>query len=668
MSTCFGDPRRRKRGQSADLDDDDLRQLLADKANALQQLEELLEASGGDPALRQLRDLCRDRLAADLSQLVVSSDGLAGREGCDPSELLAEARRRGSADTRTGENLARAGKYGETREKRGLAVLEEETAGQRFARRRRASEDPSTVAGMASHIQRLEEQLQELRSRMQRLRGDIGQPDKDSAMLAAHVLEHERSLEDMAHEWQRCQRQLQCTEEDELQAQSDLVGDLLRGCRSSNAALAREIAEASLDDPAIAAILSKRTDKKAFADDDRQALLEEALRRLARFDDQLERQRGALARRRKMGQSADLDDDDLRQLLADKATALETLEELLETSGGDPALRRLRDLCRDRAADLEQLVASSDGRAGREGCDPSALLAEARRRLAVLEEESAGQRFARRQRGKAAEKDPSTDAEMASHIQRLEEQLQELRGRMQHVRGDIGQPDKDSSMLAAHVLAHESSLEEMARQWQRCQFHCTEAQSDLLGDLLRGCRSSNAALAREIAEASLDDPAVVAILSKRTDKKAFADDDRQALLEEALRRLARFDDQLERQRGALARRRKMGQSADLDDDDLRQLLADKATALETLEELLETSGGDPALRRLRDLCRDRAADLEQLVASSDGPGREGCDPSALLAEARRRGSADTCTGKASCTTRRNPEIKQLGAFHGLGAC
>ncbi|CAJ1379288.1 unnamed protein product, partial [Effrenium voratum] len=603
--------RRRKRGQSADLDDDDLRQLLADKANALQQLEELLEASGGDPALRQLRDLCRDRLAADLSQLVVSSDGLAGREGCDPSELLAEARRR-------------------------LAVLEEETAGQRFARRRRASEDPSTVAGMASHIQRLEEQLQELRSRMQRLRGDIGQPDKDSAMLAAHVLEHERSLEDMAHEWQRCQRQLQCTEEDELQAQSDLVGDLLRGCRSSNAALAREIAEASLDDPAIAAILSKRTDKKAFADDDRQALLEEALRRLARFDDQLERQRGALARRRKMGQSADLDDDDLRQLLADKATALETLEELLATSGGDPALWRLRDLCRDRAADLEQLVASSDGRAGREGCDPSALLAEARRRLAVLEEETAGQRFARRQRGRAAEKDPSTDAGMASHIQRLEEQLQELRGRMQHVRGDIGQPDKDSAMLAAHVLAHESSLEEMARQWQRCQFHCTEAQSDLVGDLLRGCRSSNAALAREIAEASLDDPAVAAILSKRTDKKAFADDDRQALLEEALRRLARFDDQLERQRGALARRRKMGKSADLDDDDLRQLLADKATALETLEELLETSGGDPALRRLRDLCRDRAADLEQLVASSDGPGREGCDPSALLAEARRR--------------------------------
>ena len=90
------------------------------------------------------------------------------------------------------------------------------------------------------------------------------------------------------------------------------------------------------------------------------------------------------------------------------------------------------------------------------------------------------------------------------------------------------------------------------------------------------------------------------------------------------------------------------------------------------EELLETSGGDPALRRLRDLCRDRAADLEQLVASSDGrAGREGCDPSALLAEARRRGSADM-DGRRIAHQRRktgkSTEIKQPRAFHSFGAC
>ena len=40
------------------------------------------------------------------------------------------------------------------------------------------------------------------------------------------------------------------------------------------------------------------------------------------------------------------------------------------------------------------------------------------------------------------------------------------------------------------------------------------------------CESKKTSLQSDLTQASLDDPAVVAILSKRTDKKAFADDDR----------------------------------------------------------------------------------------------------------------------------------------------
>lgn len=638
----------RGRRRNGGLEDEVLSQFLQEKSDALSVLKDTAKDLLDENSRSQVYDAWQSQLTSALEHVVATGITGAEEDGSpsqripgspsSPTAAMEEARQRLAAL-----EAARAARHRRPRFKAGSTFAEH---------------DPSwwqklpTEESLGDNRQGLQERLRRHHEMLQQWRLEVGeQAEQDLPMLAAELAMHERLLSNMLENG-GLQELIEADEE---------LEDLLRACRDGAQILSLEILEASTSDPTTAALLALRsatsadglgetrsetldaalsrlaawaegleeqreamrcgapldgallatlaaeradllkwmedqgnsgcdglqqlrallaersselemmagtqrsavsaaeaggaaaedlseqgerdpdgTKKKTFGDDDLLSELEEANRRLARFDAELEKQRKGLQRRRKKGQEAFVDPEVLASLVQERAALVDWAEDRLQKSE-DPSLVAFRQQCRDAARRLEQLVMEDLQGAERFAAgsvDPTALLAEARRRLLMLEEEG-NQRLRRRQR------------------------------------------------------------------------------------VLPG--------AEEAIGEDPEDPF-------GTKKTRFDDHDWQSNLEEARRRLRRFEEQLEEQRSGLRRRRKNGEDASLPEEVLASLVSERAELVEWAEDQLKTSGGAPSLVAFREQCRDAARRLEQLVVEDlDGAGSKAAvDPSALLAEARRR--------------------------------
>jgi len=344
----------------------------------------------------------------------------------------------------------------------------------------------------------------------------------------------------------------------------------------------------------------------------------EAQRRLARFDEELERQRAKLERRRKNGEEATVDEEVLASLVAERADLVELAEEWLKKSN-DMASQEFRKECRDRARQLEQLVISDVSR-GASDLDPSALLAEARRRLILMEEEAAKQRLKRQARGngptaggprrKVQDEDPQVlMAEAARRLAHLEEQLSSQREGLCRRRL---QPKTEEApeVLAAHALLHESAIQALKQERDQCRSECERLvrvagkwspqqrascqqlrdKCNELEEAWNSCVETAEILKEEVAEAAPS--RLTAIL------RQDAQDTSQALAE-AMQRVAAFDHEVEQQRQLIQRRRKAGATnVGAEDAVLTALLEEKRQAIAQCEEMGES---DQAWQDLQEL-------------------------------------------------------------------
>jgi len=423
------------------------------------------------------------------------------------------------------------------------------------------------------------------------------------------------------------------------------------------------------------------TKKSRFDDHDWQSALEEARRRLARFEEQLEEQRNGLQRRRKKGEDAvdavPLPDELLTSLVSERAELVEWAEDQLQISGQRPSLVAFRQQCRDAARRLEQLVVDggSLGGAASTSVDPSALLAEARRRLILMEEEAAKQRLKRRPRGArnrratassrlkvqdGQDEDPQVlMADAARRLARLEEELESQRQGL--CRRRLQPKTEAPEVQAAHALMHESAIEGLKDQRAKCRADCdrllraatasdtiwspeqratcNELQEKCaeLEEAWNSCADTAELLKEEVAEAM---PSRLTAILRRNGSQAEASE---ALLE-AMRRVASFDHELEQQRSLMQRRRKAAlepsNSVTAEDAILTALLEEQRQAAAQCEEMAQN---DEAWEDLHQLWRgpltssllDLAADATAKTKVQRGT-ISAAEKNQALAEAQRR--------------------------------
>ncbi|CAE7531923.1 unnamed protein product, partial [Symbiodinium sp. CCMP2456] len=452
-------------------------------------------------------------------------------------------------------------------------------------------------------------------------------------------------------------------------------------------------------------------------DPELRAALDVALKRLASFDSDLEQQRAALKRRRVRSSSSTSGPDAtelsaLVELIDGRSGALSQCEDFAHKLPSE-LWQLILSLWRGKLTDdlrhlLETILgpdvvqddASEDGGDGRrsrlsfnrdEPVDTDAALREARRRLMQLAEEEARQRarLTRRRKqqvgdeeqvGPGSPDDPASRsrrlkvkpefdneearravAEAARRLANFEDQLELQRCGLQRRRVQKQSGEVDDVTLLGYALLHHGELESLAAERQGCLSDCDR----LLQVASReGWSSEDVGSCEQLAARcrDLDDSfrscAQTAAQLKQDASKAvplrFEDSERQAALEEALRRVARFDHDVEAQREALRRRRRKGGTGEAAVDAvLASLLEQRREARLQCEELgrdshseawslIDSLWSGKLTESLEQLTlhvsvRVQEASSEDSQKSSRQPGRSGAvDASAEMAEARRR--------------------------------
>ncbi|CAK9081023.1 unnamed protein product [Durusdinium trenchii] len=270
------------------------------------------------------------------------------------------------------------------------------------------------LATAQKRMGRLEERLELQREGLQRWRRKSVQA---APVLAGHSLLHQSMLEASARErnkcWAECER-LQALAEPErepacqqLFVQCSGLQQLWKNCEDSSERMSQGLQKAADDNPNTGALLSAMDGALQAALDansPRHVLLRAALQRLARLDDQLEQQRAALGargRRRKNRAGPILPDETLAAFVEEEQEALTLLadtRDLLEPE----AWQEMYDAWRAQVTSgLEQLAALGITVAGSGSdsspkknqseamVDPAEAMAEGRRRLRQLEDEYA---------------------------------------------------------------------------------------------------------------------------------------------------------------------------------------------------------------------------------------------------------------------------------------
>lgn len=279
------------------------------------------------------------------------------------------------------------------------------------------------VAEAARRLANFEDQLELQRCGLQRRRVQKQSGEVDDVTLLGYALLHHGELESLAAERQGCLSD--CDQLLQVASREGWSSEDIGACEQL-AARCRDLDDSFRSCAQTAAQLKQDASKAAplrLEDSDRQAALEEALRRVARFDHDVEAQREALRRRRRKGGTGEAAVDAvLASLLEQRREARLQCEELGRDSPSE-AWSLIDSLWSGKLTEsLEQLTvhvsvpvqepSSEDSqRSGRQpgrsdGVDASAEMAEARRRLAQLSEDAERQRLglrARRRRGKAEE-------------------------------------------------------------------------------------------------------------------------------------------------------------------------------------------------------------------------------------------------------------------------
>ncbi|CAE7905781.1 unnamed protein product, partial [Symbiodinium microadriaticum] len=460
---------------------------------------------------------------------------------------------------------------------------------------------------------------------------------------------------------------------------------------------------------ALKAALSGKVD-----DPELRAALDVALKRLASFDSDLEQQRAALKRRRVRSSSSTSDATELSalvELIDGRSGALSQCEDFAHKLPSE-LWQLILSLWRGKLTDdlrhlLETILgpdvvqddASEDGGDGRrsrlgfnrdEPVDTDAALREARRRLMQLAEEEARQRarLTRRRKPQGEEQDqvspgsedpgsrsrrlqvkPAFDneearravAEAARRLANFEDQLELQRCGLQRRRVQKQSGEVDDVTLLGYALLHHGELESLAAERQGCLSDCDQllqvaSREGWSSEDIGACEQL-AARCRDLDDSFRPCAQTAAQLKQDASKAAplrLEDSDRQAALEEALRRVARFDHDVEAQREALRRRRRKGGTGEAAVDAvLASLLEQRREARLQCEELGRDSPSE-AWSLIDSLWSGKLTEsLEQLTvhvsvpvqepSSEDSqrsgrqPGRsDGVDASAEMAEARRR--------------------------------
>ncbi|CAK9022791.1 unnamed protein product, partial [Durusdinium trenchii] len=324
---------------------------------------------------------------------------------------------------------------------------------------------------------------------------------------------------------------------------------------------------------------------------DPSAALAEARRRLKMMEEEMERERMGLGRRHRKaaGEAVESEQDATDEI----------------------------DSWRQVVGVLEQLEASNKHRSGKESVeavDPSAALAEARRRLKMMEEEMERERMGlgrrhRKAAGEAVESEQDATDEIDSWRQ-VVGVLEQLEASNKHRTGKERFEAVDPSAALAEARRRLKMMEEemerermgLGRRHRKAAGEAVESEQDAT-DEIDSWRQVVGVL--EQLEASN---------KHRTGKERFEAVDPSAALAEARRRLKMMEEEMERQRMGLGRRHRKaaGEAVESEHD-----------ATDEVESWRQVVGV-----------------LEQLEASNKhrtGKERfEAVDPSAALAEARRR--------------------------------
>eukprot|EP00435_Cladocopium_sp_Y103_P047309 s784_g13.t2 len=639
----------RGRRRNGGLEDEVLSQFLQEKSDALSVLKDTAKDLLDENSRSQVYDAWQSQLTSALEHVVATGITGAEEDGSpsqripgspsSPTAAMEEARQRLAAL-----EAARAARHRRPRFKAGSTFAEH---------------DPSwwqklpTEESLGDNRQGLQERLRRHHEMLQQWRLEVGeQAEQDLPMLAAELAMHERLLSNMLENG-GLQELIEADEE---------LEDLLRACRDGAQILSLEILEASTSDPTTAALLALRSATSADGlGETRSETLDAALSRLAAWAEGLEEQREA------MRCGAPLDGALLATLAAERADLLKWMED--QGNSGCDGLQQLRALLAERSSELEMMAgtqrsavsAAEAGGAAAEDLseqgerDPDGTkkktfgdddllseLEEANRRLArfdaELEKQRKGLQRRRRKKGQEAFVDPEV---LASLVQERAALVDWAEDRLQK--------SEDPSLVAFRQQCRDAArrLEQLvmedlqgAERFAAGSVDPTALLAEARRRLLMLEEEGNQRLRRRqrvlpgAEEAIGEDPED----PFGTKKTRFDDHDWQSNLEEARRRLRRFEEQLEEQRSGLRRRRKNGEDASLPEEVLASLVSERAELVEWAEDQLKTSGGAPSLVAFREQCRDAARRLEQLVVEDlDGAGSKAAvDPSALLAEARRR--------------------------------
>ncbi|CAE7811872.1 unnamed protein product [Symbiodinium sp. CCMP2592] len=391
-----------------------------------------------------LQHLLEKILGPDVAQEDASEGGGDGRrsrlrfnrdEPVDTDAALREARRRlmqlAEEEARQRARLAQRRR----KQKAGAEHEEEASPGSAddpASRSRRLKVKPAfdneearrAVAEAARRLANFEDQLELQRCGLQRRRVQKQSGEVDDVTLLGYALLHHGELEALAAERKGClsdcDRLLQVagregwSSEDvgaceQLGARCRDLDDSFRSCVQTAAQLKQDASKAA---------------PLRFEDSERQAALEEALRRVARFDHDVEAQREALRRRRRKGATGGeaAVDAVLASLLEQRREARLQCEELgrdspseawslIDSLWSGKLTERLEQLTVHVSVRVQEPSSEDSQRSSRQpgpggSVDTSAEMAEARRRLAQLSEDAERQRLglrARRRRGKAEE-------------------------------------------------------------------------------------------------------------------------------------------------------------------------------------------------------------------------------------------------------------------------
>eukprot|EP00439_Symbiodinium_sp_Y106_P021398 s3747_g2.t1 len=280
------------------------------------------------------------------------------------------------------------------------------------------------VAEAARRLANFEDQLELQRCGLQRRRVQKQSGEVDDVTLLGYALLHHGELEALAAERQGCLSD--CDRLLQVAGREGWSSEDVGACEQL-AARCRDLDDSFRSCAQTAAQLKQDASKAAplrLEDSERQAALEEALRRVARFDHDVEAQREALSRRRRKGATGGeaAVDAVLAALLEQHREARLQCEEqgrdspseawsLLDSLWSGKLTESLEQLTvhvsvrvQEPSSEESQRSSRQPGRSG--AVDTSAEMAEARRRLAQLSEDAERQRLglrARRRRGKAEE-------------------------------------------------------------------------------------------------------------------------------------------------------------------------------------------------------------------------------------------------------------------------